>query len=209
MQNQIGIDGRALDVWSCSGRVDHITLRSNTEVWSQGGGGYVSPQYGGYVSAPEFRSRTSEYKEVRISSDDGAVRTIDAAGCVTCVPGDRIAFVYARDPAVAKGPLVGVINYTERRWWSFNANALIKEPSHLVYRRKRIIAILGAMLVSILAGQLLVALLCLPVLLAMFKAVAKLFDAKVNKALQEEVARRCAAGDDATVRESPASRLTQ
>jgi hypothetical protein len=220
MQNRIDINGRALGVWSCSGRVDHITLRSNTEVWTQGGGGYVGP-HGGYLSAPQVQSRTTEYKEVRISSDDGSVRTIDAAGRVTCVPGDRISFIYASEPAVAKGPLVGIINYTEGRWWSFDRPGLTTEPLHRIFKRMRILGVIGAALTvgswehykwadtaSAAITFVVLALGSIFVFSATLRAAARTFEIKVNQALQEEIARRCAAGDDAPVRAHP-SHLTQ
>ena len=55
MQYQTTIHGEGADIWTRGGTVEAVTLRSATQVWTQGGGGYVGP-HGGYVSAPQVRS---------------------------------------------------------------------------------------------------------------------------------------------------------
>ncbi len=148
MRYQVEVEGQGLDMWTYGGDIDAITIRSEMNVWTQGGGGFVSPQYGGYVSPPQVQSRTSQYKEVRLRSDDGSCRTLNAAGHVTCTHGDRLAFVFAKRCDTTEGPLVGIINHTERRWWSFDTNDLIHEPSGRVLKRLLIMLAIGVALVA-------------------------------------------------------------
>lgn len=146
MQYQVKIEGEPLDIWTQGGNVDAITLRSDTEVWTQGGGGYVGP-HGGYVAPPQVQSRTTQYKEVRFTKPDGSRQTTNAAGHVTVVPGDAIAFVYASVPALTKGPLVGIINHTERRWWSFDRPEILRDPGR---SRRAVLMIAVAVLLTAL-----------------------------------------------------------
>src|SRR5258708_39942952 len=95
MHYQIEVNDQNIDVWTREGRVEAVTLREDTQVWTQGGGGYVS-QHGGWINAPQMHSRTTQYKEVRFASSDGSRSTINVDGNITCVPGDDISFVYAR-----------------------------------------------------------------------------------------------------------------
>jgi hypothetical protein len=50
------------DIWTQGGTVEAVMLRSATQVWTQGGGSYVGPN-GGFVSPPELRAATTEFKE--------------------------------------------------------------------------------------------------------------------------------------------------
>ena len=149
MQYQVEVEGQGLDMWTYRGDVDAVMLRSEMQVWTQGGGGFFSPQHGGYVSPPQVHSTTSQYKEIRLRSDDGSCRTLNAAGDVTCTHGDRLAFVYASARGAPNGPLVGIINHTERRWWGFDTNDLIREPPRRVFKRLLIMLAIGFALAAI------------------------------------------------------------
>jgi hypothetical protein len=206
VQYQVKIEGQGLDIWTYGGDVDDVTLRSKTQVWTQGGGGFVSPQLGGYVSPPQVHSMTSQYKEVRLRCDDGSCRTLNAAGHVTCTHGDRVAFVYASTQGASNGPLVGIINHTERRWWSFDTNNLIQEPD---FKRTIFMIVIGMALTAITLahndpwGNFFLLFIGVPLYIIIFvvlqKSRAAMFQARVNKALQREIAVICKAGDDAAI----------
>ena len=111
--------------------------------------------------------------------------------------------------------LVGVINHTESRWWSFDRPGLTKEPAIRNFKRARSLGIVFAVIETLLlldfavspaavvqAHLIEVALLFALVFFATLKVSAKTFEGKVNKALQEEIARRCATGCGAPVREA-------
>jgi hypothetical protein len=101
-----------------------VTLRQNTDVWTQGGGGHVSAQHGGWVSAPQIRLRTTEFKEIRLREADGARTTKTVEGNITCVPGDKLSFVYACNDG-DYGPLVAIINHSESIYWPYPVRGLI------------------------------------------------------------------------------------
>jgi hypothetical protein len=130
MQYQTKIEGQDVNIWTDGGTVEALTLRSQTNVWTEGGAGYIGPT-GGFISPPNVRSSTTEIKEVRFLADDGSRRTVTVGGGAAVVPGDRVAFVFASGASHESGKLVGFVNHTEGRWWSFARQRLIPEASRL------------------------------------------------------------------------------
>jgi hypothetical protein len=133
MNYQIEVNGQNVDVWTRSGRVENVTLRSSTKTWTTGGGGYISAQYGGWVAAPQMRSQTTEFKELRLLSESDNRQTISFGGDITCIAGDNISLVYVSPSGAESGSLAGIVNHTERRWWSYPVANLVS------YRRERIV----------------------------------------------------------------------
>lgn len=52
MQYQTKIEDNDVNIWTDGGTVEAVTLRSQTQMWTSGGGGYVGPN-GGFVSPAE------------------------------------------------------------------------------------------------------------------------------------------------------------
>lgn len=119
MRYQVEIHQQPVTVWTYEGRVEDVTLRQSTETWTQGGGGYVHAQGGGWINAPQMYSQTTQYREVRVVAPDGARETLNLAGHVNCFAGDTLQFVYACPSAGKAGKMIGVINRTEDKWWGF------------------------------------------------------------------------------------------
>jgi hypothetical protein len=138
MNLQTEVHGQKINVWTRDGRVEAVMLRQNTDVWTEGGGGYVSGQHGGWVSPPQVRSQTTQFKEVRVFESDGSRRTVNVAGNVTIMPGDDVSFVYASPPHAKSGDLAAIINRTENQSWKYRVKGLIE------YRLYRTIAAMFA-----------------------------------------------------------------
>jgi hypothetical protein len=148
MTFHIEVNDQRIDVWTRDGRIDAVTMRQNTQTWTQGGGGYVSAQYGGWVQAPHVRTNVTEYKEVRILLEDGSRLTTNVDGNVSCVVGDEVSFVYAGPASATTGKLAGIVNHTERRWWNYRVDGLVE------YRRfRQALAMIAAPLIVLLISN--------------------------------------------------------
>jgi hypothetical protein len=130
MNFQIEVRDQKVNVWTQEARVEAVMLRASTEVWTEGGGGYVSAHGGGWVNAPQVRSQTTEFKEVRIVASDGSRCTVNVKGNVTLMPGDDVCFVYASPEFAQSGKLAGVINHTEGQFWKYSIKGLIEYRLH-------------------------------------------------------------------------------
>lgn len=120
------ISGVAYWFWSHTGTVTGVIPKSETQVWSSGGGGYVDPKYGGVVHAPTVHSHTSHWKEIRIDGDNGRPYTVTVHDGIVAFPGDRASVIYAKPKKHELGYVHGFKNHREDRWWSFNCNTFVK-----------------------------------------------------------------------------------
>jgi hypothetical protein len=189
MQYRLQIEDQDTLVFTHGGTVEGVMARSNTEVWSEGGGGYVGP-HGGYVSAPTVRSRTSHFKEVRFVTDSGQRKTFSVEGHVTVMPGDRVSFVYASLHAKQKGPMVGFINHTENHWWSFDSNEVLPYKGHWGLR----CGVLFALLVTLPVSFPLFLFGSVGVIIAWAASRSSFFN-RVNEAVRQQVRLLCSGVD--------------
>lgn len=132
MSTKAAVYGVELTFWSKAGTITHVLPKSETEVWSSGGGGYVDPQYGGVVNAPRVYSRTIKTKEVRLACDDGSAQTLTVPDSVRAYPGERASIIWARPSADQTGHAHGFKNHREGAAWYFNTHWLqgIRFRSH-------------------------------------------------------------------------------
>lgn len=126
MQSTIRIAGQNLDIWNSRGFVDSVSSQSHTQVWGEGGGGYVDSKYGGYVQPPTIHSRIVHTKEVRVTSDDNSRETVKLPGETTFDTNDDVSLFYANKPGAKTGAFVGIANHTEGKYWSMPPTGLIK-----------------------------------------------------------------------------------
>jgi hypothetical protein len=122
----VRIKGVDYKFWSYDGVIAGVRNRSETQVWSSGGGGYVDPQYGGVVHAPTVHSHTEHWKEVRLDGDDGKGHSFTLPDYVSLFPGDRASIVYAMPATHKIGYAHGVFNYREDQIWGFKTKTLVK-----------------------------------------------------------------------------------
>lgn len=145
----VTIYGEDIKFWERRGFVDSFHFQSRTHVWSEGGGGYVHPQHGGYVDAPNVRSQVVDSKEVRLTFTDNLRETVKLDGRMTFDKDDDVSLVYACPVNSPTGQLVGVVNHTEGRWWTYG----LESPTTFRWSRKLkniLLASLGSLVLCIL-----------------------------------------------------------
>lgn len=121
MTSIMKIGRRNFKIWGRRGFVDNSNSVSHTEIWSQGGGGYVHPQHGGFVRAPNIRAQVHHIQNVRLTFADNTKATVPIAGEMSFFPDDDVSVFYACGPDETSGDLVGVINHTEQRFWTYTS----------------------------------------------------------------------------------------
>ncbi|RYE86180.1 MAG: hypothetical protein EOP19_07530 [Hyphomicrobiales bacterium] len=120
------IDGIDYDMWSVVGTVTGVLMKSTTDVWTSGGGGYFDPRGGGYIQPVQVQSSTRNFKEVRIDGDDGDARTVTLADHIKVFAGDRVTLSYIGTAKGQRGWVHGITNHREKHWWTFNTNSIAK-----------------------------------------------------------------------------------
>lgn len=120
------IDGITYDMWAATGTVSGLLVKSTTDVWSSGGGGYFDARGGGYIQPVQVQSSTRNFKEVRIDGDDGRARTVTLADHIKVFAGDRVTLTYMGPETKERGSVHGITNHRENHWWTFNANSIAK-----------------------------------------------------------------------------------
>ena len=101
------------------GIVEDVQSWTNTQVWSEGGGGYVFPQYGGWVQAPTIRSRSVHNLRVRILWENGKRSTIDLPGNVQLCANDKVVCIACENTLDKVWQWAGVANLTTNTWFGF------------------------------------------------------------------------------------------
>lgn len=122
------IGGVDYEFWSRLGTVGHVVHKSETKVWSQGGGGHVGPN-GGTITAPTVSSSTQRWQQVRVEGDDGEPYTVTLHEDVIAFPGDRVALIYGRTGKGTDEGLYGWKNFREKYHWWFDCAKLVR-PEH-------------------------------------------------------------------------------
>jgi hypothetical protein len=118
MANTVNVCGQDISVFYKRGFVDDCQTSSQTEVWAEGGGGYVGP-YASHFRPVNIRSNTTHTKEVRLTYSDNARETVKFGGDMTFVRDDDVSLFYACPAGYSVGNLVGVANHTEDKFWTF------------------------------------------------------------------------------------------
>jgi hypothetical protein len=164
MRADIRMFEQSIQVWDRRGFVDSCSVISGTQVWSEGGGGFVHPTMGGHISPGQIRSRVVHEKEVRLTFEDGSRETVKLSGDMTFDRDDDVSLFYACPIDKDAGQLVGVGNHTEGRYWTLKPPEMLKYyPSAQVKLIGKIsfwsFAVGGAALLLQIQGLLQIALL--------------------------------------------------
>jgi hypothetical protein len=101
------------------GVVEDVQNWTTHETWSEGGGGYVHPQYGGYVQAPSIHSQSTHHIRLRVAWEGGRRSIIDLPGYVKISQGDRVTFLAGENKTRKLWQWVGVINFTIESFYLF------------------------------------------------------------------------------------------
>lgn len=105
--------GQSVDLNGYAATVMDVQQWTETHVSSHGGGGYVHPQYGGWIEAPTITSRSSRHQRVRFKFEDGGPQTgIDLPAYIHLSPGDKVALIAAENPATKRWCWTGIGNAT-------------------------------------------------------------------------------------------------
>ena len=118
MASTLYIAGQDIEIWYRRGFVDSVNSLSETHVWSEGGGGYIHPQHGGYINPPNVRSCVINSKEVRFTFDDNRRKTETLDARMTFEKDDDVSVFYANRAGSTTEYIVGVANHTEQKYWA-------------------------------------------------------------------------------------------
>lgn len=93
------------------GRVAIAEVVSSTEVTVHGGGGYIDPQYGGWISGPTVSTSTSRIIRTRIQWPNGKQSNIDLPENVRISAGDDITLLIAENASQKRWMYASIINH--------------------------------------------------------------------------------------------------
>jgi len=112
-----------IDVVAIKGEVKGFQKHSKTSVYSIGGGGFVG-QNGGYVSAPEIRSNSTEITEFFVRTSDGKETHVKLTGLeVAMRDGHMVTMVMAKNKNVKRGYWAVAINHDTEKKYKFYSEA--------------------------------------------------------------------------------------
>lgn len=133
--SQLEMFGQTLDLSGYAATVVDVQQWTETHVNSHGGGGYIHPQFGGYVEAPKITSRSTRHQRVRFKFEDGGQQTgLDLPVYIHLSPGDEVALIAAANPVTKKWYWTGIGNATTRECTVLDASSpiiAIRMPSLL------------------------------------------------------------------------------
>lgn len=104
---------------SFSGVIEDVQSWTTNSVWSEGGGGYVHPQYGGYVEAPMVYSLSDHHLRVRVAWDNGEIEYVDIPGYVKIGMGDAVKFISCVNNSNKMYHWVALVNVATGNWYIF------------------------------------------------------------------------------------------
>lgn len=110
----LSIRGQTIEFGEVKGKV--LSTQFYNQVWSSGGGGYVSANYGGYIEAPVIT--TTNWQRLRIEKDDGAQFSADIPGNIAVTAGDLITLATVRNDKTKKWMYCGLQNWTTRQLYN-------------------------------------------------------------------------------------------
>ena len=121
-------DGPSIQFWKVSGEVISTQKRSETQVWSSGGGGYVSKGTG-YVSSPTVKSTVITQHEFWLKTEDGPEIPVKFSGVdIPMCEGQRVTLISAKKSDKDTSLYSILVNHAaERHWFINNAASLNKE----------------------------------------------------------------------------------
>lgn len=109
--------GQHIEFTPYAGIIEDLQNWTTTQSWSEGGGGYVHPTYGGWVEAPTIRTHSTHHVRVRVLWDGGRRSTLDLPGHVQLSMGDKAIFMVAENKAAKVWQWCGVANQTTETWF--------------------------------------------------------------------------------------------
>jgi hypothetical protein len=143
----LAVFGHQIEFSQFHGVVEDLQHWSTTQTWTEGGGGWVHPQYGGWVEAPVTRSRTDHHQRVRVLWASGERSTVDLPGHVQLSKGDHAVFLVAENKAARLWAWTGGVNFTIRTTFAVGDAGGVAR-----YSPKGILAKIGALYWSVRAA---------------------------------------------------------
>jgi len=111
---------QTLTPWArcATGTVEKINRWSDTKVWTTGGGGYIDPNFGGRIEAPQEHSEIIQHCECSLKMDDGSKNILDLAFTgIPFVEGSRVALVWGSASGGKSGPYHYIENMDINKSW--------------------------------------------------------------------------------------------
>lgn len=104
-----------------AGEVVKVQRWSDTHVRSSGGGGYVDPKFGGFVSPPQIYSDIKQRCSIFVRDCNGIETEFDVSSLkLSFNEGNKVFFVWGSMSGDEIGPYAYVANYTTQRKSSIN-----------------------------------------------------------------------------------------
>jgi len=153
--------GKVVKFWRITGEVLASDKRTETHVYSSGGGGNIEGNitggYGyvsGHISAPKIHSESITSQEFWIKTEDGTERSVQLYNSdIPLRIGQKITLIWADREGIKNRPYIILVNHNANRHWFILNNRTLNQRLELeMLTGKSLfknIAIISAILVAI------------------------------------------------------------
>jgi hypothetical protein len=115
--NEIKCGSKSFKFRVVTGHVLSNEKRSETKVWSSGGGGYVGG-YGGFVEAPQVHSQAVTCQEFWLASESGNEEYVQIQGVdIPLREGQKISIIYLSEKGKSASYHALLINHNANKYW--------------------------------------------------------------------------------------------
>lgn len=122
---------KEIKFWSITGEVIGQNKYSETHVSSSGGGGYVGQQ-GGYVSAPQVKSKVTTQHEFWVRKEDGTEESIKFTDVdIPLREGQKITLIASYLNYKERGPWSILVNHSEKKHRFIKSAVNLNELFHI------------------------------------------------------------------------------